>query len=637
MKFTFPPESRVLDGYTIKRAIHRGGFGEVYYALSDAGREVALKLLQNNSEVELRGVQQCLNLSHSNLVTIFDVRQDGDGDHWILMEYIGGETLDAAIRRHPQGMPMEQVRKWLSGIAAGVAHLHSRGLVHRDLKPANVFSDAGAVKVGDVGLSKFIAPSRRSAHTQSVGTVYYMAPEVAKGRYGKEVDVYALGIMLVEMLTGHVPFDGESTAEILMKHLSESPDLSKLPQRLQPVLAKALAKDPEQRYRTIDGFAKAFDDAVLGKGPIVSPESTTGTLPVMTLSRTSVGVQKPYSADAAPTAHSPGERQSTTSAATSETRSPLSLPLFFSAVLWGAGAGVAMFALLLNWAPSGAQPVIWLPFLVAFTTGVATLIAKSSTRGFGIRGLASSSDVNHTLSQYRPLAASPFAWRTRMAHWVTSAALSTGIGGGLLAGTVAMAPSLFTLDAKRGVAPELVAYFGATALVACWLLTLAGKLTATWAPLVPIERRHGLRRVVLMFAGLATGAAAWGLANFLQLDLSRVFAGQEMDGLFDSIGERSLVGTINGRAAPTLLAFMVFFGSLFGLRSWWRQVDLLRASRFRAASVLMTVLLAWLTTAIFSFPQTWAILWAAVISATVQLASPWSPPVSSHDLRTRRE
>ena len=205
MKFTFPPETRVLDGYTIKRAIYRGGFGEVYYALSDGGREVALKLLQNNTEIELRGVQQCLNLSHPNLVTIFDVREDADGDHWIIMEFIGGETLDAAIRRHPQGMPMEVVRRWLPGIAAGVAYLHSRGLVHRDLKPANVFSDAGVVKVGDVGLSKFITPSRRSAQTQSVGTVYYMAPEVAKGRYGKEVDVYALGIMLYEMLTGRVP------------------------------------------------------------------------------------------------------------------------------------------------------------------------------------------------------------------------------------------------------------------------------------------------------------------------------------------------------------------------------------------------------------------------------------------------
>ena len=100
MKFTFAPESRPLDGYTIKRAIHRGGFGEVYYALSDAGKEVALKLLHNNLEVELRGVSQCLNLKHPNLVTIFDMRQDSEKDYWIVMEYVGGKGLYEVLQAH---------------------------------------------------------------------------------------------------------------------------------------------------------------------------------------------------------------------------------------------------------------------------------------------------------------------------------------------------------------------------------------------------------------------------------------------------------------------------------------------------------------------------------------------------------
>ncbi len=267
MKFTFAPESRPLEGYTIKRAIYRGGFGEVYYALTDAGREVALKLLQNNAEVELRGVQQCLNLSHPNLVTIFDVKQDRDGDHWIVMEYVAGETLDAAVHRYPNGMPMEEVRNWLRGIADGVGFLHDQGIVHRDLKPGNVFSEAGLVKIGDVGLSKFITPSRRSAQTQSVGTVYYMAPEVAKGRYGREVDVYSLGVMLYEMITGRVPFEGESTGEILMKHLSETPDLEPLPPRLRPVIGAALQKDPAKRIASVTELQQAFEAAVLGKSP----------------------------------------------------------------------------------------------------------------------------------------------------------------------------------------------------------------------------------------------------------------------------------------------------------------------------------------------------------------------------------
>ncbi|MCA9046091.1 MAG: serine/threonine protein kinase, partial [Planctomycetaceae bacterium] len=265
MKFTFAPESRPLDGYTIKRAIHRGGFGEVYYALSDSGREVALKLLQHNTDVELRGVQQCLNLSHPNLVTIFDVRRDNDGDHWILMEYVSGDTLDAVIRKNPNGLPLQQVLKWVKGIVAGTEYLHSRGIVHRDLKPGNVFSEGEQVKVGDIGLSKFITHSRRSAQTQSVGTVYYMAPEIAKGRYGKEVDVYALGVMVYEMLTGELPFDGESTGEILMKHLTEPPDLAKVPPALRSVLTKALEKDPTKRYSSMVSFGEAFAAAAVGK------------------------------------------------------------------------------------------------------------------------------------------------------------------------------------------------------------------------------------------------------------------------------------------------------------------------------------------------------------------------------------
>ncbi|MGV2337991.1 MAG UNVERIFIED_CONTAM: serine/threonine protein kinase [Planctomycetaceae bacterium] len=270
MKFTFAPESRPLEGYTIKRAIHRGGFGEVYFAMSEAGRQVALKLLNNNLEVELRGVKQCLNLNHPNLVTIFDIRQDTDRDYWIVMEYVGGSSLLDVLQRHPSGMPLPDILRWLSGMAQGLAFLHDRGLVHRDLKPANVLSDGEQVKIGDVGLSKYISESRRSAQTQSVGTVYYMAPEVSRGRYGREVDVYALGVMLIEMLTGQLPFDGETTAEILMKHLTAEPDLSMLSPPLQQVLRGALEKDPDRRIQDVLELQRRFCEAV--EAPVAVPE-----------------------------------------------------------------------------------------------------------------------------------------------------------------------------------------------------------------------------------------------------------------------------------------------------------------------------------------------------------------------------
>jgi hypothetical protein len=260
MKFTYNSGERVLDGYTLKRGIGRGGFGEVFYAISDGGKEVALKLVRgNNLDVELRGMAQCLNLKHPNLLTLYDIRTDSHGDHWVIMEYISGEPLSVALHRHSQGLPRDLTRQWFADMARGVACLHSHGIVHRDLKPGNIFVENGTVKVGDYGLSKFIASSQHSAQTQSIGTVHYMAPEISTGNYNKQIDIYASGIILYEMLTGRVPFDGESAGEILMKHLTSPPDLSKVPTEYAAIVGRALAKNPAQRYQTMTELAQAVE------------------------------------------------------------------------------------------------------------------------------------------------------------------------------------------------------------------------------------------------------------------------------------------------------------------------------------------------------------------------------------------
>ena len=250
--FTYKAGSKPLDGYTIKRGVGHGGFGEVYYATSEAGKEVALKLIRRSLDVELRGIKHCLNLKHQNLLDIYDIRQDEKGDHWVVMEYISNECLDRIMDQHPKGLPAEEALQWFHGIAAGVAYLHNHGIVHRDLKPGNVFSEDGRVAIGDYGLSKFISCSRRSGHTESIGTIHYMAPEVANGRYGKEIDIYALGIILYELLTGHVPFEGESVGEVLMKHLTALPDVSMLADPYRSVVLKALEKDPEKRFSSVE-------------------------------------------------------------------------------------------------------------------------------------------------------------------------------------------------------------------------------------------------------------------------------------------------------------------------------------------------------------------------------------------------
>ncbi|HWG43788.1 MAG TPA: serine/threonine-protein kinase [Gemmataceae bacterium] len=259
MKFIYSSGQRPLEGFTLKRGVGRGGFGEVYFAVSDGGKEVALKLVRGDTQIELRGVAQCLNLKHPNLVNLYDLRTDSQGDHWVVMEYVAGEPLNVVLGRHPNGLPRELAREWFLGLARAVAYLHDHGIVHRDLKPGNVFLENGTVKVGDYGLSKSIGTSQRTAQTHSVGTVHYMAPEISTGNYGKQVDTYAAGIILYEMLTGRVPFDGESSGEILMKHLTTPPDLTKVPAEYLAILMKALAKNPAQRYASMAEMARAVE------------------------------------------------------------------------------------------------------------------------------------------------------------------------------------------------------------------------------------------------------------------------------------------------------------------------------------------------------------------------------------------
>lgn len=271
MRFTYRWGQRPLDGFTIKRGLGQGGFGEVYFAVSDGGKEVALKLLvRGRTDTELRGISNCLNFKHPNLVHLYDLRTDERGDHWLVMEYVHGEPLSTVLNRNPKGLPADQARDWFVQVAGAVSYLHDHAVIHRDIKPGNVFVEHGVLKLGDYGLSKTVSAASLT-QSANVGTVYYMAPEVGKGACTKQVDVYACGVMFYEMLTGEVPFRGDSWAEVALRHQTDTPELARVPAEYLTIIEKALHKKAELRYADIDEMVRAVE-SVSRLGPPAKPE-----------------------------------------------------------------------------------------------------------------------------------------------------------------------------------------------------------------------------------------------------------------------------------------------------------------------------------------------------------------------------
>ena len=642
MKFALAPESRPLEGYTIKRAIHRGGFGEVYYALTDAGKEVALKLLHNNMEVELRGVSQCLNLKHPNLVTIFDMRQDADKDHWIIMEYVGGKGLYEVLQENPTGLPLNEVFRWLHGMTAGLSFLHDRGLVHRDLKPANVFSDADQVKIGDVGLSKYISESRRSAQTQSVGTVYYMAPEVARGRYGREVDVYSLGVILYEMITGRVPFEGETTAEILMKHLTAEPDLSVLPEKLRPVLAAALEKDPDRRISDVEELERRFRKAIEESGfAIEKPTPVYASKPSGKKSATALATTllgNPQVVAARGESGLAGKWNSATEFWNTRVPTPVKWVLC-GAVLWLILQSGAFRPLTAGGVIGGLAYLVYRTFFMKSQSSRMTQVATSPSRppmpgrrpmpgaptpGPLMEGPGQAAPVMVGAQQrYTPPAPQPMP----VSAIVYTPATVRQIPGGQRAAdittslSVALAAAALVTTAVHLATdmlpnPADVAFFGTVTLISAWALIVPAKM---W------EGRTGdtfVRRLVQGSLGLGVGAVAAILQRFLMLNETPLLHA-DGEGVFNG-GNIGRIHVLES-GLPTMTGFMMFFGLLFLVRRWWWQADSYRKSRFRISSSLVTLFLGVVLSAVMPFPEQLGAIWALAISAVVQLSSSWTP------------
>jgi hypothetical protein len=297
--YTYKYGDQPIEGVTVQRAVGRGGFGEVYYALLDSGKQVAVKYLKDNAEVELRGIGHVLNLKSPHLITIYDVKRNEENEPFVLMEYVSGPSLRELLLAEPNGLGAQKAAFFLSNIAKGLSYLHERGIVHRDLKPGNIFYDDGYVKIGDYGLSKHIAVSKHSGQTVSVGTVHYMAPEIGSGSYTKAIDIYALGVILYETLTGRLPFTGSSMGEILMRHLRDRPDLAGIPEPFHSVIRRALAKDPAERFQDVNEMVDA----------IVSADDVSASIASFDPSVLNQVQRRPEAADPERTITTPGPRR----------------------------------------------------------------------------------------------------------------------------------------------------------------------------------------------------------------------------------------------------------------------------------------------------------------------------------------
>jgi len=644
MKFTHLPGATPVDGFTIRRGIHRGGFGEVYYAVSDAGKEVALKLLQHEQDVELRGVTQCLNLKHPNLVNLFDVKTDSHGESWVVMEYVNGSSLEDVLAAFPNGLPLDEVRDWLTGLVAGVSHLHDRGIVHRDLKPANVYRENGTVKIGDVGLSKKLGSDRRGAHTQSVGTVYYMAPEVAKGQYGPEVDVYSLGIMLYELLTGRVPFNGETTAEILMKHLTAKPDLAPLPEKLRPVVARALEKDPGRRTSSARQLLEEFDQALDGSFRTPSslptspqretqrvggdrPETRNGQLTSFASKMQAYGasIQANLASPATPppVPKRPGSsatRNACERAPVGKVRTMRASSTTVSDRRRWIALAVALVGGLIIFSPG--TPRAWVGLGLIGLAYSAVLFARSPKWGTDEAVVLSepitpleqvlAEPVSSARGMTRPLPLGSLLSREALRETSYSLTLAS-----LCACLLSVGASFSEefLNRSSGLpSSEMMALFTATTMTGAWALVIASQCArrTSWGD------RHP--RLTNLIAGVLVGSLAFGLGEFLRVDFQRTGLPQSA---FQSLGVHPL--TVD-RLNPTWLGYAVFFGGLFFFRRWWRDADPQRPKRFGLGRLFTAGLTAFLLTVFFEFPVRPALLWAVTLSTTVQLASPWSPP-----------
>ncbi|GGI41701.1 Stk1 family PASTA domain-containing Ser/Thr kinase [Mammaliicoccus stepanovicii] len=291
---------RIIAGrYELVKYLGGGGMSNVYLAKDNIlNREVAIKVINippNEKEKTVerfeREVQNTTILSHNNIVNVLDVEED-DNCYYLVMEYINGPTLKEYLSKEGKLSAKEAVDMTLQ-ILKGIAHAHHHRIIHRDIKPQNILmTKHDTLKILDFGIARALSETALTETNHVMGSVQYLSPEQAKGQPTDESsDIYSIGIVLYELLTGHPPFNGETPVSVAIKHIQEEipsirSERPSIPQSIENVVMKATRKEKSLRYRDTDemyyDLITALDDDRQDESPRYDSTTETKTIPVVT-------------------------------------------------------------------------------------------------------------------------------------------------------------------------------------------------------------------------------------------------------------------------------------------------------------------------------------------------------------------
>ena len=264
---------RKLDGrYLIESLLGVGGMANVYKGRDvRTGNAIAVKVLKeeflDNEELVRRFKNESKAISildHPNIVKVYDVSVT-DRLQYIVMEYIDGITLKEYLKQRGGALTWKEVIHFATQVLGALEHAHSKGIVHRDVKPQNIMLQAdGSIKMMDFGIARFSRAQSQTVSDKAIGSVHYISPEQAKGDHTDgRTDIYSVGVMMYEMLSGHLPFDGSGTVSIAIMQISEKPKplaqvAPNVPEGLRQITEKAMEKDPDDRYQSAAEMLQAI-------------------------------------------------------------------------------------------------------------------------------------------------------------------------------------------------------------------------------------------------------------------------------------------------------------------------------------------------------------------------------------------